>query len=318
MVTVVGAGVSGLTTAVVLRRAGFDVRVVTDRPTDDLVSWVAAAIWTIPDLAGEEPMAGWAARTREVFADLAGRADTGVGPLVHRELFADDPGPVWWESTPWVDRVEPPAGYATALRVSGFVVDPSEYLPWLRHQLEQLGVTITTRHVTTLDEIDGDVVNASGLGAELLAGDTGVYPIRGQVVAVTAPAVDEGISDDSDPDRVTYVYPRRRDVILGGVRQAGVDDRTPDPAQTERILADTAALDPRLAGAPIVAVRVGLRPGRDRVRVELESDGHRRIVHNYGHAGHGYLLSWGCAERVLALLTDTVGERPRDAAPTTP
>lgn len=302
MVTVVGAGVSGLTTAVVLGRAGYDVRVITDRPTDELVSWVAAAIWTIPDLAGQEPTAGWAARSREVFSDLAERPDTGVSRLVHRELFATDPGPVWWETTTWVERVDPPGGYAAALRVHGFVIEPSEYLPWLQREHAQLGGTITTRHLTTLDEIDGDVVNASGLGAELLAGDTGMYPIRGQVVAVSAPAVDEGVSDDSDPDHVTYVYPRRRDVILGGVRQIGVDDRTPDPAQTERILADTALLEPRLRGAGIVDVRVGLRPGRDRVRVELEQDGARRIVHNYGHAGQGYLLSWGCADQVLALL----------------
>ncbi len=304
MVTVIGAGVSGLTTAVVLRRAGFAVEVITDRPPEELVSWVAGAIWTTPDLAGDQPTARWALRSREVFADLAERADTGVSPLYQRELFREDPGRIWWESTPWVERLDPPTGYAAALGVRGFVIDPSEYLPWLRRALEQMGGAVTTRHITDLDDIDGDVINASGLGAELLAGDASVYPIRGQVVAVTAPAVGEGVSDESDPDRIAYVYPRRREVILGGVRQVGVADLDGDPTETERILADTAVLDPRLVGASLVDVRVGLRPGRDCVRVELETGGDRRIVHNYGHAGQGYLLSWGCADQVLALLTD--------------
>jgi D-amino-acid oxidase len=302
MVTVVGSGVSGLTTAVVLRRAGVDAHVITDRPLDQLVSWVAGAIWTTPDLVGEQPMAGWALRAREVFDDLAATDSSGVSPLYLRELFRDDPGPIWWETTPWVERLEAPAGYAAQLGVDGFVINPPEYLPWLRGEFEGLGGTITNRHVTSLDEVDGDVVNASGLGAEVLGRDPGVYPIRGQVVAVTASGVDTGVADESDPDRVTYVYPRPNEVILGGTRQAGVADLAADPAQTERILADTQLLQPGLAGAPIVDVRVGLRPGREEVRVELEVDRARRIVHNYGHAGHGYLLSWGCAERVLALL----------------
>ena len=68
------------------------------------------------------------------------------------------------------------------------------------------------------------------------------------------------------------------------------------------MLADTAALDPRLAGAEVLAVRVGLRPGRPEVRVEAgtTTDG-RPLVHNYGHGGAGFILSWGCALDVVEL-----------------
>lgn len=312
MVTVVGGGVSGLTTAVVLVRSGLDVEVITDRPPDRLVSWVAAAIWTFPDFAGEQPMARWALRARERFADLADRPGTGVTPLSQRNLYRDDPGRVWWERTPWVERLDPPAGYAAALGIDGFVIDPTVYLGWLRDELERGGVTMVERHLTSLGEVAGDVVNATGLGAVSLVGDDRMYPIRGQVVAVTAPTVDTGVSDESDQERIAYLWPRPSEVILGGVRQRGVDDLTADPAETDRILADTAVLDPRLAEAPVVDVRVGLRPGRDRVRVELEHDGDRRIVHNYGHAGQGYLLSWGCAEEVHALLTDPASKEAED------
>jgi D-amino-acid oxidase len=45
-----------------------------------------------------------------------------------------------------------------------------------------------------------------------------------------------------------------------------------------------------------------LRPGRPQVRVEasLLRDG-RTVVHNYGHSGAGFLLSWGCALDVVDL-----------------
>jgi D-amino-acid oxidase len=47
--------------------------------------------------------------------------------------------------------------------------------------------------------------------------------------------------------------------------------------------------------------QTGLRPVRPTVRVEREG----RVVHNYGHGGAGYTLSWGCAQEVVRLL---VGE----------
>ena len=48
------------------------------------------------------------------------------------------------------------------------------------------------------------------------------------------------------------------------------------------------------------AERVGLRPFRKSgVRIERArlNDG-RTVVHNYGHGGAGFTLSWGCADEV--------------------
>ncbi len=49
--------------------------------------------------------------------------------------------------------------------------------------------------------------------------------------------------------------------------------------------------------------KVGLRPFRKAgVRLEPEKllDG-RTIIHNYGHGGAGFTLSWACAEEVYAI-----------------
>ena len=47
--------------------------------------------------------------------------------------------------------------------------------------------------------------------------------------------------------------------------------------------------------------------GNNIVKYNRDKDGHirlereGRIIHNYGHGGAGYTLSWGCAEAVAAL-----------------
>jgi D-amino-acid oxidase len=51
----------------------------------------------------------------------------------------------------------------------------------------------------------------------------------------------------------------------------------------------------------VLAERVGLRPfRRSGVRLERDQlrDG-RTVIHNYGHGGAGFTLSWGCAREVL-------------------
>lgn len=63
-----------------------------------------------------------------------------------------------------------------------------------------------------------------------------------------------------------------------------------------------AALRPEIAGARVLAHRVGLRPARDAVRLERGTlpDG-RRLVHNYGHGGAGVTVAWGCAQEAARL-----------------
>jgi D-amino-acid oxidase len=38
-----------------------------------------------------------------------------------------------------------------------------------------------------------------------------------------------------------------------------------------------------------------------RIDTELLADG-RRVIHNYGHGGAGFSLSWGCAQKVWELV----------------
>lgn len=45
-------------------------------------------------------------------------------------------------------------------------------------------------------------------------------------------------------------------------------------------------------------------------RIEAERLGDKLLIHNYGHGGSGWSLSWGSAARVLQLLHESAGEKP--------
>lgn len=56
----------------------------------------------------------------------------------------------------------------------------------------------------------------------------------------------------------------------------------------------------------VIKETVGLRPFRKRgFRIEKESLGTKTIIHNYGHGGSGWSLSWGCAHLVSQLVATT-------------
>jgi D-amino-acid oxidase len=293
-VVVVGAGVVGLTAAVCLREAGVAADVVAREAPQDTTSAVAAALWYPYRALPAQRVTAWSAASYEALSALAAVAGSGVRMRAGTELLAPDaPDPWWRDAVPGLERTR------EGLRFVAPAVDMSVHLPWLVGRLRALGGAIERRHVAAFDELEADaVVNCAGLGARELAGDASLTAVRGQVVRVTAPGVQEWLLDQSDPERLVYVVPRERDVVLGGTAQEGAEDRTADPATTAAIRARCAALVPALRDAPVVGVAVGLRPVRPTVRLEAEG----RVVHCYGHGGAGVTLAWGCAVEVAALL----------------
>jgi D-amino-acid oxidase len=291
---VVGAGVVGMTTAVCLREAGVQADVVARDAPQDTASAVAAALWYPYRALPVDRVTAWSAATYEWLAQLAGVPGSGVRMLAGTErMAADAPDPWWADAVPDLRRTR------DGLRFTAPAIDMSVHLPWLVARLRDLGGTVERRTVHGLDDLDAEaVVNCAGLGARELAGDGSLTAVRGQVVRVAAPDVREWLLDQSDPQRLVYVVPRERDVVLGGTAEEGVEDRAPNAATTAAIRARCAALLPALQDAPVLAVAVGLRPVRPSVR--LEADG--RVVHCYGHGGAGVTLARGCAVEVATLL----------------
>ncbi len=307
-VTVVGAGVMGLTCAVRLAEAGHRVSVVAATAPAGTTSAVAAALWYPYRALPAEAVTRWAARSREVFAELAGAG--GVLLRRGRELLrAPTPEPWWAAAVPDLRRLtssELPAGFADGFTFLAPVVDMGCYLRWLLTRLEALGVTVAVRRLPSVIEADGDVVvNCTGLGARELVGDTALRPVRGQVVRLANPGLTDWLLDEENPAGLTYVVPRIDDVVCGGTADEGAESTRPDAEVEAGILRRARALVPALAQAPILSRAVGLRPGRPAIRLERDEQRGRPVVHCYGHGGAGVTLSWGCADDVVALAGST-------------
>lgn len=311
-VTIVGAGVMGLSCAVQLleKFPNLRVKILAKALPPETTSNVAAAIWYPYNARPFERMKGWCKVAFKRFKQLAAeQPQSGVSMVDFIALYAEPTPKLWWQET--VERIrrlskaELPEGFADGYLAEVPLVETNVYMPYLLRWVERLGGEIVQAEVPSLSVLAQSsllVVNCAGLGARALCGDAEVYPIRGQVVSVQRPPKVQGYTFDNPPcpTRPTYIIPRSHDVILGGSADVGEWDCTPDEALTAHILARCYALEPRLKEMPVLAAKVGLRPGRSEVRLELDPN-LPNVIHNYGHGGSGITLSWGCAEEVATL-----------------
>ncbi len=308
---VIGAGVSGLTTAVCLLEAGATVLVRTAAAPVGTTSAVAGAM--IGPAFGDEddPALAWTRVSDRRFRELAHQPGTGVSVRRGRLLSTPALGP---GLPPWAPQVpgfaplagdELPAGYPDGFRAELPFADMPVYLAWLLARVGELGGRVELRPVTALPDAAEDgrvVVNCSGLGAALLAGDRSVSAVLGQHVIVDCPELQEFVYEGGATTDWVGVMPHGRRVVLGGISRPGVTNLVPDPEVTAAILRRCRAVVPELGDAPVLGVEVGLRPGRPQPRVDAEDLHGLRVVHNYGHAGNGVMLSWGCAAAATELV----------------
>jgi D-amino-acid oxidase len=301
-ITVVGAGIIGLTTALTLQEHGHRVKVVAATQGAATTSAVAGAVWFPYRVGPKDKVALWAAATRTWLQRHAVDRESGIDLLTGYEITTeDDPDPrrPWWAAHIDVARVPSPvSGSPQAWSFSAPRAEPALFLPWITRQLK---TPVEHRQVVDLEREPGDVViNCAGLDAREIVDDPELIGLFGQIVLCEPGTVDRTITvtDHRDPESVFYMIPRRNELVLGGCsipwpRGAPVVE---DPAITERILGQARALG--LEVGTVRAVRTGLRPFRAEVRLERAG----RIIHNYGHGGAGFTLCGGCAEDVATLV----------------
>ncbi|KAJ7836910.1 nucleotide-binding domain-containing protein [Mycena olivaceomarginata] len=226
-------------------------------------------------------------------------------------------------------------GAVDAYEVLSPVIDTDQAMEWLTELVASKGAKYTT------ETIEGDlllaedtlrarftadaIVNCTGLGAEVLAGDRSVYPIRGGLLrvindGVDFPKIDAAltISADVNVNEMIFLVPRNDNILLiGGITEphkSGLD-LTLDSPIIQRMRKRCEAFLPGLENArldPTYPLAQGLRPFRGqnvRVERELRRAG-SRIVHSYGHGGSGWSLSFGCASDVALLVEDALAGVP--------
>lgn len=218
-VVVIGAGVSGLTTALTLRRKGFPVTVVAEQFAPSVTSVVAGALWEWPpavcgrhkDEASLERAKNWCAVSYAAFAELARNPATGVflRPVTFyfkRPVADDPPQRMKMEELANIvsgfrhdaaliaeNGVSPRLGLRDAYQHLAPMIDTDAYLRWLLGAVRDAGCGVVQRTVsgnlleqtTRLTQEYGAacVVNCAGLGARAL-GDESVFPLRGALVRI--------------------------------------------------------------------------------------------------------------------------------------
>ena len=314
-VTVVGAGVVGLSIAHDLAVDGHDVTAVADADTDDTVSAVAAALWFPHETERSDTATVLLERSYRRFSELARDAATGVllraGSVVERRAGVDRTWTRMAGDARELGAGELPPGAVSGVRATLPVIVTPTYLAWLRARAAELGARFERRLVESVTDVSEDsdvVVVAAGIrGGDLLGDDTSVYPIRGQVVRVANPGLTDWLLDDDNPGGITYVLPRVDDVVVGGTGNVHSWDTDVDGDTEAAMLRRATALVPALAGQPILSRAVGLRPARPTIRLERLDRPGVPIIAAYGHGGAGVTLSWGTAERVAHLVREATG-----------
>jgi D-amino-acid oxidase len=306
-VAIVGAGVSGLTCAVILAERGCDASIFAEQIGQQTTSSAAGAIWYPYDAEPIDKVIEWALETRNVLVDLARDSRSGVSLIELRTFLSagEIQIPEWAPSlgARSLNADEVPAAFQSGFVLSVPLMDTTIYLDYLAQRFVKAGGVINANmRLEKLEDVDSSfelIINCSGIGARELVHDVDLAPHRGQVVIVPKIDINSAVVCDHDP--FMYAIPRANDCLFGGTNELSAD-RDADPATTARILAECSRVL-NIEQPKVVAERVGLRPFRKSgvcLRVDQLRDG-RAVIHNYGHGGSGFTLSWGCAQKVAEL-----------------
>jgi D-amino-acid oxidase len=220
-VLVIGAGVSGLTTALCLQEHGFQVTVVAEKFAPATTSVVAAALWQWPPPAiGENNdcqislmrAKKWCMTSYDCFANLANSPETGVfmRPVViyFKQQVKDNPFDLDqmdelrdkvfdFVHTPALiaeNQINREIGLKDAYSHLAPTIDMDIYMKWLLDRLKQGNCQVLTRKISgelkdreekLKKEFSVDlIINCAGLGASKLASEADLSPLRGAWIRV--------------------------------------------------------------------------------------------------------------------------------------
>ncbi|RFU35463.1 hypothetical protein B7463_g881, partial [Scytalidium lignicola] len=282
-VVVIGAGVAGLTTALLLSKVpGYKIVVAAKHmPGDYDIEY--ASPWAganyMPVSVRGTKAAEWDKNTWSPLEDLAANhPEAGVHFQGNRSKDANSTTASWFaellSSNPWFKGVVPnfrqlpssalPPGVNSATVFTSVCINTAIYLPWLVSQCLKNGCIFKRAvfgHILEAarpgihpsNRVDL-IVNCTGLMASKLGGveDKTVVPARGQIVIVRNDAgkmMSVSGTDDGN-DEACYIMTRAAGggTILGGSYQKGNWESQADPNLAIRIMKRAVKMCPQLTG----------------------------------------------------------------------
>ena len=305
-IAVIGAGISGMSSAWLLAKEGYAVTLMAKAFSPDITSNKAAAFWFPYHIRNDKRGIQWCHDSYNTYLRLAQEAGTGVSIKTLLKVLRPhiaDTQPAWVEFMPTGSlRVQQQhdTQYAVVYEADVPLIETQIFLPYLRNCIEALGVQIIQQEIETFDvllqQYDA-VVNCTGLASRSLCNDDELIPVRGQV-ALLSPVQNMPIFLDNEMP--LYVVPRQDAVIIGGTYEEHVEEAITESATIARLLQNAYDTLPHLRSTKVIGDWAGLRPYRETVRVEIDLS--KNLVHNYGHGGSGFTLAFGCASEVVSLV----------------
>ncbi len=218
-VLVIGAGVSGLVTSLILQRNGFKVTVVASNFAPEITSVVAGALWQwpLPAVGKDECDAltrskNWCMTSYDYFANLANLPEeTGVFMrrvvIYFKHLVKDNPRDLEFRNDlqdkvyDFVhdsaliteNQINTEIGLKDAYSHLAPMIDMDVYMGWLLKQFQQADCQVLTMKISgnlkdEEEKLKKDfgvdvIVNCAGLGAIELASED-MHPLRGAWIRV--------------------------------------------------------------------------------------------------------------------------------------
>jgi D-amino-acid oxidase len=309
-IIILGCGVIGLTTAVQLSEKGYPVTIRTWKRPPFTTSDKAAAFWSPYRIGEDERTFEWIRETYRALESISRTTGSGVS-MIRLDKYLKDPedhSDAWWLNAipehqyTALNSTDLPPGYRSGWRASVPLMETPLYLPYLLDRFERAGGTVIAgeeiKDVRTYLSADRWVVNCTGLGSRALMKDDSVIPVRGQIAVLRAPGVHSIMVDADQP---IYLVPRTDGCIIGGTYEREKWEEEPEPAAIDAILERAGQLWAGLDTRSLLRSYAGLRPYRPTVRLEADPD-YPGLLHNYGHGGAGFTLSWGAADSISRMI----------------
>lgn len=243
-IAVLGAGAIGLTAALELLRRGYRVRVLAKDFPPNTTSNLAGAEWLpfgVGPPAGSDGRARFERIVRASFEAFRLRLgdDWGVHLRSHYEVadpvrMLKDVPPDLITARP-VERMPFPGVSRSGFVFDTFLIEPPVFLPRLMAEVLRAGAILERRELRAIEDVrdlsEPVIVNATGLGAGVLCGDSAIVPVRGQLVHLFPQRLPYTLTHEGG-----YMFPRHDAVVLGGTFERGITDSTPDPVACTAIL----------------------------------------------------------------------------------
>ncbi|MFI4894456.1 MAG: FAD-dependent oxidoreductase [Phycisphaerales bacterium JB058] len=245
-VAVLGGGVTGLTSALALLRAGYRVRVHAETYALDTVSNIAGALWLPTGIDFPEPgpardRFNALLRRSHAFFKVMDNARWGVNEYDVYEPIHTEDHPEFFES----GAIKPPRpmsaddpdvpGLGEGRVFRTLFIDTPQFLGELVSEIERLGGERVTRKFESLDEVtslgESLIVNCMAMGSQRLFGDDAMYPARGLLVHMQPQELGYIYHDG-----YRYMFPRQGALVLGGCFEPGETEPPEDDTPFRQIL----------------------------------------------------------------------------------